>query len=246
MSIEAILASGGAIVFTIAIIAVSVVSAIVPMAITGVVIFFVFKKLSSAGSPSLTDAVSAPATIVSAGETGLTVNKSPQLQLQLRVHAETGDFDAVVRPIVPRVQLAQYAPGSLIHVRYERTDATRVAIERLIGAIEVRPVNGGERPDALPLVRRLIASQELQEALESTPTTPATVVAARELGLYVQGGLPFTEVLVEVAPPGGAPFAATAAAVIGPIAMDKYREGKAVIVRVNPSDPTVVALAGAA
>lgn len=127
------LLAGGTIIFTFAIIIVSVAAAIIPVVL-------ILKKLggmSAANQRLLAQGVPANARIVQVGSTGLTVNDSPQLQVTMEVQpppapgyrADAAPFMATTSILVPVYAMARVCPGATVPVRFDPATPANVAID---------------------------------------------------------------------------------------------------------------------
>lgn len=219
---------------------------LVGFGVTAFVISRVVKGLSASNARPAT-ARTAPATVVSVADTGVTLNDNPQVRVTVQLHPEgAAAYQAAFSTFVSRVQTAQFQPGSLLDVWYDAANPQKIGLVRVLGSVEAYAPEGGVKPDVLEAVRGMISSQALTEALASAPEQPATVVACRELGLYCGGRNPFVELLVEVHPTDGAPFAATATGVVAQLSVGKYAAGNQVFVRVDPANRERVSLSRSA
>ena len=107
------------------------VSTIVPLGVTGFFLYRMFKNMNQ-NSGVLRTGVSAPAVILSAEDTGTTMNESPQVRLTLQVNPAFGpSFQAVTTTFIGRLQVGMITPGAHCTVRYDPNDMTKVAIESL-------------------------------------------------------------------------------------------------------------------
>jgi hypothetical protein len=82
------------------------------------------KELQSVG-------VAAQAKILSIADTGITVNEDPVIRLAVEVRPADGPpYQATIkRLLVSRLEVAQYQPGTVIGVRYDPKDPSRVSID---------------------------------------------------------------------------------------------------------------------
>jgi hypothetical protein len=81
------------------------------------------KRLAMHGLP-------ARARVVGAAPTGLSVNDSPQLQLDLEIAMhDRAPYRAQTKVILPAFQLAALQPGAQVAVRVDPADPTSVALE---------------------------------------------------------------------------------------------------------------------
>jgi hypothetical protein len=62
----------------------------------------------------------ATATILKIWDTGTTINKNPVVRMQLEVHPpDEPVFQAETERLIPRLQIPQIQPGSVVHVKYD-------------------------------------------------------------------------------------------------------------------------------
>jgi hypothetical protein len=132
MEQEHILA-GGAILFTVLIVVVSLAATIIP-------IVFLLKKLgnmSANNAALMATGIPAQARVVQLGPTGLTVNDAPQMNITLEVHPPQGPgyrgasapWIATVQALVPVYAMARVQPGGFVNVRFDAMNPMRVAID---------------------------------------------------------------------------------------------------------------------
>jgi hypothetical protein len=72
----------------------------------------------------------ASAKILSVSDTGVSINNSPRIALQLEVTPRTGSpFNAKIYTVVSRLKPFLYQPGMILHVRYDPNNLKAIAIE---------------------------------------------------------------------------------------------------------------------
>src|SRR3972149_3495422 len=107
------------------------VSTVVPLGVAGFFMYRMFKNMNQ-NSTLIKTGISAPAVIISAEDTGTTMNESPQVRLTLQVNPAYGpSFRAVTTTFIGRLQIGMINPGASVTVRYDPNDMTKVAIESL-------------------------------------------------------------------------------------------------------------------
>ena len=121
---------GGMMIFTIIIVAVSV---IVPLGITGAVFWFIFKKRAETQQLVATG-VAGQAMVVQMGDTGMRINNQPQLALTLDVHPIPGQsafapFRTTHNAIVPMMAMARVAPGAALPVKCDPANPARLTVD---------------------------------------------------------------------------------------------------------------------
>lgn len=78
---------------------------------------------------TLVGGVPASATVVSITDTGLTVNKDPQIRLVLDIAANDGGTRrVVVLALISRVEVGRYTPGAVVDVLVDPRDPGRVEL----------------------------------------------------------------------------------------------------------------------
>ena len=115
---------------------ITMISIIVPLIITGVVLFFVFRmlgNLNKAGQATqqlLMTGVPATATVMQLQDGGMRVNDNPMVNVMLQIEsAQFGSYQAVVQSIVPMIKLAQVQPGQMVNVKIDPSNPQRVALD---------------------------------------------------------------------------------------------------------------------
>jgi cytochrome c biogenesis factor len=124
---------GGTVLITIVIIVVSLAATIIP-------IIFLLKKLGniSAGNQQLLmTGIPAQARVVTLGQTGLSVNNSPQMNVTLEIHppqspgyrGAAAPWVATVQSFIPMHAMGRVQPGGFVNVRFDPMNPMRVAID---------------------------------------------------------------------------------------------------------------------
>lgn len=108
------------------------ISTILPLALTGFILWKVFSWLSNTGKERqrlLRDGVAAQATILSIWETHLYVNNQPQIGILLEVTSPSGQvFQTQTKMIISQLQIPQFQPGTRVMVKYDPADFTKITI----------------------------------------------------------------------------------------------------------------------
>lgn len=113
------------------------VSVVVPIVITAMVLFVIWKIFAQSGKERnrlLRDGVAAQATIVNIWETGLYVNNRPQIGIMLEMVGPDGRiFQVETKMIISQLQIPQFQPGTRVAVKYDPANYTKIAIAGVIG-----------------------------------------------------------------------------------------------------------------
>jgi len=190
---------------------------------------------SMAGNKAvLQTGVSAPATILSVEDTGVTMNYSPQARLTLQVTpADRAPFQAVATTFIGRMQIGMIIPGATVMVRYDPNDISKVAIES-IGA-----------PSSIQSA--MLAQDQYYEQLRKTgEEAEAIILSVQDTGMRVEGGGSLRRFKFEVTSRFDGTFEAETQAAIADASRDKYSVGKKVYVRYDRANKAQVALDRAA
>jgi hypothetical protein len=101
---------------------------------SGYLVVRLFKN-SARNRQILATGESAQAVIISAADTGVTINDCPQARLTLEVRpAGRPPYMAETTFLVGRLQTGMIMPGMSVQVRFDPADPSRVAVESLGGA----------------------------------------------------------------------------------------------------------------
>jgi uncharacterized protein DUF3592 len=221
--------------------------ALIFIAVFGSVFFFFLKPLFRANA-ILKTGEPATAFIKSVRDTGVTINQAPQVELLLEVRTKfKPPYEAKVKTLVSRIQPNFYQPGMTVAVKYDPKDPTAVAIDPEGGVSEAAGASG-----AAGLLGGKNEAQAMQEAMEfeaanrklmaSGESAMAKIVQATPLGFQVNGNNPAMELLVEVEPTGKPKFLSRAKGVISEASIPKYQPGRAIYVKYDPADTTLVTI----
>lgn len=229
--------AGASVLVTILILVCSGLFTVVMLAGMGFMMYKAFGSTfkSMAGNKAvLQTGISAPATILSVEDTGVTMNYSPQARLTLQVTpAGRAPFQAVATTFIGRMQIGMIIPGATVTVRYDPNDISKVAIES-IGA-----------PNSIQSA--MLAQDQYYEQLRKTgEEAEAVILAAQEMGMRVEGGGSMFRLKFEVTSRFDGTFEAETQAAIADVSRDKYAVGKKVYVRYDRANKAQVALDRAA
>jgi hypothetical protein len=229
--------AGASVLVTILILVCSGLFTVVMLAGMGFMMYKVFGSTfkSMAGNKAvLQTGVSAPATILSMEDTGVTMNYSPQARLTLQVTpAGRAPFQAVATTFIGRMQIGMIIPGATVTVRYDPNDISKVAIES-IGA-----------PNSIQSA--MLAQDQYYEQLRKTgEEAEAIILSVQDTGMRVEGGGSLRRFKFEVTSRFDGTFEAETQAAIADASREKYAVGKKVYVRYDPSNKAQVALDRAA
>jgi len=110
-------------------IAITILSAAVPLGLTG----WLFKRARDQAAQTralLTSGAPAEATILNLWDTGITINDNPRVGLLLELRPPDGaPFQVETTRTISRLQIPLYQPGTVLQVKYDPNDTTKVAIE---------------------------------------------------------------------------------------------------------------------
>jgi hypothetical protein len=114
---------------------ITIVSVGAGLALTGLVLFYVFRVLGGLRQQSATsraillNGIPATARVLQLMDTGTTVNDNPMARLLLEVQMQNqAPYQAQVQMLVPRLKLAQIQPGMSVMVKVDPTDPSKVAV----------------------------------------------------------------------------------------------------------------------
>ena len=120
---------GGSAVFTLIIIAASCVFTLVTLAGTGVLIWWIMKRVSP-NQNILQYGIPAQATIRQVWQTGTFINENPQVGMQLEVRPPGGaPYVTQVNAVVPLINIPQFQPGTVVPVKISPLDASKVELD---------------------------------------------------------------------------------------------------------------------
>lgn len=229
--------AGASVLVTVLILVCSGLFTVAMLAGTGFIMYKAFGSTfkSMAGNKAvLQTGVSAPATILSVEDTGVTMNYSPQARLTLQVTpADRAPFQAVATTFIGRMQIGMIIPGATVTVRYDPNDLSKVAIES-IGA-----------PNAVQSA--MLAQDQYYEQLRKTgEEAEAVILSVQDTGMRVEGGGSLRRFKFEVTSRFDGTFEAETQAAIADVSRDKYSVGKKVYVRYDRANKAQVALDRAA
>ena len=225
---------------------------ILPLVITGIVLLFVavfVGRLIMNGMQNrqvLAHGESAPAVIQKVWQTGTVMNETnPQIGMQLEVRpANRPVFQAEAKMFISMLQIPQFQPGSVVQVKYDPQNPTKVAVDEVGGTLDATPAAQSADPARVQALQAMLEQMKtIQNDLEARGIpAPAQILTAANMGVEVNGDNPLMTFQLQVQATDRPPFQATAQGVVGLSATAKYQPGKTVYVKYDPNDPSKVIL----
>ncbi|HEV2764950.1 MAG TPA: DUF3592 domain-containing protein [Pyrinomonadaceae bacterium] len=171
----------------------------------------------------------APALILSAADTGVTVNDSPQVRLRLQVQpAGRPPYEAETTLLVGRLQTGMLAPGMPVQVKFDPADPSRVAVESL-GGHEAAPAGTvTHQAHAAALLAQEQAFEQLRRTGEGAP---ARILNYTDTGIRVGDGASLLRFGLEVLPTGRPAFRAETQCAVSDASRPKFVPGATVQVK---------------
>lgn len=240
----------------------STLSNLLPLIIVGVVTVLALVVVAALAGPPivrllkqqgtnaklLTEGVLAQATVISAQQTGSSVEQagfqSFEVMMQVQVEPRTGPaFVATATTFVSVLDLGKAQPGATALVRYSPADTSQAAIVNLLG-----PLSGlvGADGQDLQQAHQLVIDNEIlhEELAKRGVPAPAQVLESHGTGVFLAGGT--TEMVrlsVAVKPATGPSFTAETSAAILSASMHKAQPGANLTVLYDPEQMSRVAVA---
>lgn len=170
----------------------------------------------------------APAVILAASDTGVTVNDSPQVRLRLEVRPPgRPPFQAETTLLVGRLQVGMIVPGMTVQARFDPADPSRVAVESL-GGPGAAPAVG----DAGQLHDALLSQERVYEQLRRTgEPAPARILDLTDTGVRIGDGASLLRFGLEVLPAGRPAFRAETQCAVSDASRPRFVPGATVHVR---------------
>lgn len=169
----------------------------------------------------------APAVILAASDTGVTVNDSPQVRLRLEVRpAGRPPFQAETTLLVGRLQVGMIVPGMSVQARFDPADPSRVAVESL-GGPEAAQDDGARQMHGA-----LLSQEQVYEQLRRTGEgAPARILNFMDTGVRIGDGASLLRFGLEVLPAGRPPFRAETQCAVSDASRARFVPGATVHVR---------------
>ncbi|MCX7877648.1 MAG: hypothetical protein N2510_03290 [Ignavibacteria bacterium] len=196
--------------------------------------------------------VPAEARIIKVSDTGVTVNKHPQVKLLLEINSQySGKYLVETKQVISRLQVSLFQPGSVIPVLIDPNDKNLVTINYSAGAsssgsyssdrVNTGPWAGMSQKE---VQEKLLENQKKWEEISAKGIyTRAIVIKYTWLGVYVNGQNPAVELELEVLPQDRSSFRSKAWAVIKESSVPLYQPGEEIFVKYLPENTSVVAVA---
>ena len=205
----------------------------------------------------------APAVILSAEDTGVTVNDSPRVRLTLEVRpAGAAPYRAQTTMLVGRLQTAMVAPGMPVRVKFDPAEPRRVAVEAFGVApesFETRgsfEAHGGGAADLFDttgapplgtvarrtreeLLTREVSFDKLRRTGEGAP---ARILNLMDTGIRIGDGASMLRFGLEVQPSGRPAFRAETHCAVSDASRAKFVPGATVNVKFGIYGSPVVAV----
>ncbi|MBU0493094.1 MAG: hypothetical protein KKA73_25610 [Chloroflexi bacterium] len=156
-------------------IVITILSIALPLGLTG----WLFKRARDQAAVTqalLVSGAPAEATILNLWDTGITINDNPRVGLLLELRPlDSAPFQVETTRTISRLQIPLYQPGTVLQVKYDPHDTTKVAIE----AVKREPAQPSERTggESRPIPWALVCPS-CGAPLESEPQAGPTIVCS--------------------------------------------------------------------
>ena len=210
---------------------------------------------------------SADGLITEMWDTGVTINKQPQIGMKIQVTPQTGPpFTSEVIMVVSRLQTAYYQVGVQCIVKYDPNDTKTVAIETLGSSLGSRTQSGssnnysnyvdqfatdktstgspffpGKSPAQIEEIIKGIDA-ETKKIISVGIECKAIIKTCQFTNIYLNGENPFNFFELEVLPDNQPAFEATCYGLISVASTSKFQPGKQIWVKYDPNDRSKVTL----
>lgn len=204
----------------------------------GLVFWKVFRPIH-VSKKLLRTGVRAKAKIVKVWDTGVTVNKNPQVGLLLDVTPpHKMPYQTEMRQIISRLNPSVYQAGMEVDVRIDPDDESKIAIESIGGA-------GGysgryNKSEAQKMITEI--DEFNKELLKYGESSRAIVLKYTEMGVNVNGNNPAVTLDLEVIPDNRKSFKAQAKGIVMKQSVPKFKPGEEIFVKFDPKDITKVSI----
>ena len=234
---------GGAFGLTVAIIAAPVMGSIMAgifVVVFGWVYFGVFRGVMGGGSKKILETgLPAQATVVEVRDTGVTINKNPQIKLILQVTPQTGmPYKAEIKLLISRLETYKYQPGMTLPVKYDPNNMSKVAIDfsgnSPAGTSYESASDSEDKAQLEDMLLKIDAAN--QQLMAYGEEAKAIVTKYIPMGINVNGEDPAVTLELKVLPHSREPFNATAKCVILGPRVTKFQPGCEIYVKFDPND----------
>jgi hypothetical protein len=185
--------------------------------------------------------ISGTARIVEVKDTGITINKNPQLKLILEVKNSFGQrYTADCRAMVSRINPVVYQPGMEIPVKIDPKNEKNVVIDF---SANTQSNVAFTQPNSDILKAELKQLQKENESiLLSGKPARAIIKKFTLLGANVNGNNPYVELELEVLPENYPSFPGKAKGVIAEASLPKYQPGCTIHIKYDLYDNSKVVI----
>lgn len=238
---------------------------LLPFAIVLLVVgFIVFRLLrnSARNRALMSQGLTAQAIILSAEDTGVTMNDSPQVRLRLQVSpANSQPFQSEAVFFLNRLQTGLIVPGTPVEVRYDPADLSKVAVASF-GDVGARSfanpaamlggapfaVYGGDLNAVMSQLQekiqtKLLMQEQVNERLRQTgEEAAAKVLNMLDTGIRIGDSASMLRLSLEVFPQNRMQFRAETQCAVSDASRPKFMPGSTIYVKFDPANPAHVAI----
>lgn len=239
---------------------------LLPFAIVLLIVgFIVFRLLrnSARNRALMSHGLTAPAIILSAEDTGVTMNDSPQVRLRLQVNpANSQPFQSEAVFFLNRLQTGLIVPGTPVEVRYDPADLSKVAVASF-GDVGARSfgnpaaamlggapfaVYGGDLNAVMSQLQekiqtKLLMQEQVDERLRQTgEEATAKVLNVLDTGIRIGDSASMLRLSLEVFPKNRTQFRAETQCAVSDASRPKFMPGSTIYVKFDPANPAHVAI----
>ncbi len=243
---------GGVLGLTVGIMAAPVMGSIMAVIFIGIFggVYWAFFRPMQQQGKLLQTGIPASGVITKVWDTGVTINNSPEIGLEVQVTPSTGmPFTTKTKTVISRLQTSYYQPGMTCTVRYDPNDTSKIAIESLgtgagSGSYGADSGNAGYSQQQVQQIQDELMKQDAlnQQIISYGTSAKAIVLSYQDMNIKVNGNNPAVTLQIEVKPDDGPTFNATVKGVIQEASVPKYQPGHEIYVKYDPNDLTKVTM----
>ena len=190
------------------------------------------------------------ALITEVKDTGVTINRNPQVKLTLQIKNSFGQsYTTTCRTLVSRINPFIFQPGMEVPVKIDPKNEQNVIIDmsgkQKTATSSYQPAAAGNNS----LMNETLLKAELEKMQQENDAIrlsgkPARAVITQYtwLGAYVNGNNPYVELALEVLPDASPAFSAKTKGVIAEASVEKYQPGKQIFVKYDFYDNSKVTI----
>ncbi|MBM7841582.1 hypothetical protein [Herpetosiphon giganteus] len=94
-----------------------------------IVLFAILRRVYGPNKKLLQQGLPGQARIINVYETGLRINRNPQIGLVLEISGPLGQYQTETKAVIPMISIPQFQPGAVLPIKIDPSNRNNIALD---------------------------------------------------------------------------------------------------------------------